>query len=344
MLTVLPPCQTLAVIGHEDAKQQLNGAYASGRMHHAWLLVGAEGIGKASLAYLAAQMILSGGKSRLDHPNAQHPAVRLIAAESHPDLFVLRCPVDEKTGVVKDSIPVEDARKLAPFMGMTASQGSGRVALIDEAQKLTRNGQNAILKMIEEPPTGATIFLTATTVGGLLPTIRSRCRMLPLQPLTDGQLGIVLARMGADLPTDEEAKARFMAASAGSASRAVKLLETDALTLFDELFAILQVMPMIDLVRVHKLADQMGKKADADAFAVVTGLLVDTLRDAVRAAALGRGDALGLAAKLGGRGRLDKALALWESTAQTFAEAQSAALDKKLALINALSTVSRMTA
>ncbi len=88
----------------------------------------------------------------------------------------------------------------------------------------------------------------------------------------------------------------------------------------------------------------MGKKADADAFAVVTGLLVDTLRDAVRAAALGRGDALGLAAKLGGRGRLDKALALWESTAQTFAEAQSAALDKKLALINALSTVSRMTA
>ncbi len=344
MLTVSPPCQTLAVIGHEDAKQQLESAYASGRMHHAWLLVGAEGIGKASLAYLAAQMILSDGESHLDSPNSQHPAARLIAAEAHPDLFVLRCPVDDKTGVVKDSIPVEDARKLAPFMGMTASQGSGRVALIDEAQKLTRNGQNAILKMIEEPPTGATIFLTATTIGGLLPTIRSRCRMLPMQPLTDSQLGIVLARMGADLPTGEDAKARFMAASAGSASRAVKLLDTDALTLFDELLAILAAMPVIDLVRVHKLADQIGKKADADVFDVVTGLLVDTLRDAVRAAALGQGDALGLAAKLGGRGRLDKALELWESTARTFAEAQSAALDKKLALINALSTVSRMTA
>lgn len=343
MLTVFPPCQTLAIIGHEDAKQQLEGAYKSGRMHHAWLLIGAEGIGKASLAYLAAQMILSEGESRLDHPNPQHPAARLIAAESHPDLFVLRCPVDEKTGVIKDSIPVEEARKLAPFMSMTASQRSGRVALIDEAQKLTRNGQNAILKMIEEPPTGATIFLTATTVGGLLPTIRSRCRMLPMQPLTDSQLGIVLARMGADLPTGE-AQARFMAAAAGSASRAVKLLETDAIALFDELLAILAAMPMIDLVRVHKLADQMGKKADADVFDVVTGLLVDTLRDAVRAAALGQADALGLAAKLGGRGRLDKALELWESTARTFAVAQGAALDKKLALINALSTISRMTA
>ncbi|HAX92153.1 MAG TPA: DNA polymerase III subunit delta' [Rhodospirillaceae bacterium] len=342
-LEIASPHQTLAVIGHDDAKRQLAEAFDSGRMHHAWLLTGAEGIGKTSLAYLVAHMILSGGENRFDRLNPEHPAARLIAAQAHPDLFVLRCPVDEKTGAVKDTIPVDEARKLAPFLSMTASQGAGRVAIIDEAHKLNRHGQNAILKMIEEPPTGATILLTATTVGGLLPTIRSRCRVLPMQTLSDSQLEVVLARLGVEVPEGAD-KARFFMAAAGSVGRALKLIEADALPLFDELLSILAAMPMLDLLRVQKLADQIGKKADADSFQVVTGLLIDTLRQSIRVAALGQADPTGLASKIGGRARLDKALELWESTGQTFAVAEGGNLDKKLVFINALSTISRMTA
>jgi len=338
--TLPPPCQSVAIIGHDDAKAQLQEAYDSGRMHHAWLITGTEGIGKASLAYQVAHMILSGGENRFGRFNPEHQAARLIAAESHPDLFILRRPVDEKTGEQKDMIAVDEARKLAPFLTFTATYGHGRVAIIDEAHALNRNGQNAILKAIEEPPTGATILMTATTIGALLPTIRSRCRVLKLDDLSPMMLETVLARLSIDIPPEMD-KARLLKLAGGSVGKAISLIQTEALPLFDELLDILQNMPQIDLVRVHKLADKIAKKADSESFVAVTGLLVDTLREAVHCAALGQPDITGLASKFQARGRLDKALQLWENTRKAFAVTESANLDRKLAFINVLSELSR---
>lgn len=343
MIEIPSPCQSLAVIGHDDAKKQIVEGFDTGKMHHAWLLTGPEGIGKATLAYHAAHMLLSGGENRFGRFNPQHPAARLIAAETHPDLFVLRRPFDEKTGVQKDSIPVEEARKIAPFLSMTASYGHGRVAIIDEAHCLNRNGQNAILKIIEEPPSGATIFLTATTVGALLPTIRSRCRVIKMQGLPANQLEVVLARLTLDLPSGSD-KQKLLDLAQGSVGLAIQLLQSEAFELFDELLQILDHLPALDLPRLHKLADQIGRKADAQAFGVLTNLLVDRLRRAVRNAALGLPDDTGLAAKIAPSGRLDKALQLWESTGRSFSVAQSANLDNKLAFINAISEISRALA
>jgi DNA polymerase-3 subunit delta' len=336
------PAQTLSVIGHDHARTQLLEAYGSGRMHHAWLLIGEEGVGKATLAYQVAHTILSKGESRINRINANNPASRLIMAQTHPDLFVLSRPVDEKTGRQKDSIPVDDASKLGPFLGMTASQGCGRVAIIDEAHRLNRNGQNAILKMIEEPPTGTTMILTATTVGSLLPTIKSRCRMLKLDSLTDQQIEVICARMSVDLPSGEE-RSLLLKAARGSLGRALTLLETEILPLYKESLDILRAMPSIDLLRVHKLADAVSRKEESESYLVLTNLIVDAMREAVRCAALGIRDPAGLAQLLVPQGRLDKGLHIWESTAKTFETAETANLDRKLALINAFSYVSQST-
>lgn len=336
-----PPFQSLALIGHDEAKQQIQEAYDSGKMHHAWLLTGPEGIGKATMAYHIAHMILSGGDNRFGRFNPEHKAARLIAAETHPDLFVLRKPVDEKTGIQKEIIPVDDAREIAPFLSMTATYGSGRVAIIDEAHALNRNGQNAILKVIEEPPTGATMILTATTIGALLPTIRSRCRVLKMDALNAVQLETILARLSIDIPPDID-RQRLIELSSGSAGLAIKILQTEVIQLFDELTIILAALPTLDLVRLHKMADQIGRKGEGEAFTILTNLLTDTLRQTVKAVALGLPDKTGLAVKCAASGRLDKALLLWESTQKTFATARTGNLDNKLAFINAVSELGRV--
>jgi DNA polymerase-3 subunit delta' len=326
-MNILPPFQNPALLGHDAALKQIADAYASGRMHHAWLVTGIEGIGKATLAYHVAHFILSDGKNALGKPNMQHPASKLIAAEAHPDLFVLRRPIDDKSGEPKDVIPAEDARKIAPFLHMTASLGGWRMAIIDEAHTLNRHGQNAILKVIEEPPKKCVIVLTATAAGGLLPTIRSRCRILPLQPLNENVMRAVLARCDVD-ERDQANLSRVIQLSSGSAGFALKMLENEALPLYEELMALLQ---NFETARLHALADKMSRKADADSFAVITQLLVDHLRRNAR----------DLAGQTPVSAQLDRALQLWDKVKQTFAMAAGANLDRKLAFINAIMEIRR---
>ncbi len=343
MITVQSPHECQAIIGHENAINQITESFNSGRMHHAWLLTGAEGIGKASLAYQMAHMILSGGENRIGRINPNHAVAKLIAAQSHPDLLTVARPFDEKTGVQNKMIPVDEARKLAPFLSLTPSFGQGRFAFIDEAHTLNRSGQNAILKMIEEPPTGAFVVLTATTIGMMLPTIRSRCRVVSMDCLQDSEISTILARQSIDLPQDVSSD-RLYALAGGSVGRTLKLLDSGALPLFDELLLLLSALPQVDLVRVHALADQLSRKADADKFQAVSQMMIDTIQNTIRAVAAGRPDPVGLAAKIAPDGDLDKALLLWESTKKAFATAEQANLDKKLTFINVISEISRQIA
>ncbi|MDD5586412.1 MAG: DNA polymerase III subunit delta' [Alphaproteobacteria bacterium] len=330
-MNILPPAQNPVLIGHDHALRQIEAAFASGRMPHAWLMSGIEGIGKATLAFHAAHYVLSGGQNPLGKLDMLHPAARLVAGEAHPDLFVLRRPLDEKTGKTKDSIPVEDARKLAPFLHMTATHGGWRVAIIDEAHALNRHGQNAILKVIEEPPANCLILLTATAPGALLPTIRSRCRMLPLQPLDETSLRAVLARSGLDMVASD--MERLIELSGGSAGFALNMAEAETLPLFEELMALLQGLPALDMAKLHTLADRIGRKGDGDNFSVITHLLTNKLCQGVREKAL-----------KGQRGSLDRSLRLWDNVRQTFAMAVDSNLDRKLAFVNAVCEIRRATA
>lgn len=335
----MQPAQSTAIIGHDEAKRQVEEAFAKKRMHHAWLLIGPEGVGKASFAYHVAHTVLSRGENGFSRFNPLHPVAKLVMAESHPDLFVLRRRPDEKTGAIGASISAEDARAIEPFMRLTASHGAGRVAIVDEAHVLTRTAQNAILKIIEEPPPGAVIVLTATTVGSLLPTIRSRCRVLSFAPLPDAQVETVLTRLGVEMPSGED-KRRFLRLANGSVGFALRIAETGVMPLFDEALALMAFMPGIDVPRLHKLADLVGKKADAESFKVLTSLILSALREAVSAVARGDADEARLAERLGG-GRLDRALQVWEKTDSAFKTAETANLDNKLAFIAAMTDIAK---
>lgn len=323
------PAHNPVLIGHDEAIRQIGEAFASGRMHHAWLIAGIEGIGKATLAYHIANFVLSGGQNPPGKLDLNHPAGKLIRAEAHPDMLVVRRTPNEK-GEMRNVIVVEDALKIAAFLHKTATHSGWRVVIVDEAHVLNRFGQNAILKILEEPPARTLIVITTTAPGALLPTIRSRCRLLPLAPLDDAHMKTILARMQPDLP--EEDVKRLIALAGGSIGFALKIVRTETLPLYEELLGLLGAMPELDIARLHKLADQIGRKADAESFEVITALLVDHLRQLVRSQALA------------GQKELDRPLQLWDKTRATFALADSANLDHKLAFINAISDIRRAIA
>ena len=163
-------------------------AFASGRMHHAWLLAGRAGIGKATLAYRLARHVLARPDER-DHSGkslevpTDSAAARQVAALSHPGLLVLRRPYDTKSKRFVSAIPVDEVRRLKSFLGLTSGENAWRVVIVDTADELNLNAANALLKSLEEPPRRALFMLVASEPSGLLPTIRSRCRRLDLQPL-----------------------------------------------------------------------------------------------------------------------------------------------------------------
>lgn len=188
------PRETFSFFGHEQEERALSDALRSGRMHHAWLLAGAKGLGKATLAYRFARAALGAeriGPRPLD-VDPQDTVARRVGALSHPDLFVLRRGLNER-GKPRREITVDDARELGHFFSLAPSEGGMRVAIIDAVDDLNRNAANAILKTLEEPPARSVLLLVCHAPGAILPTIRSRCRRLALRPQPDA---IVRAALG----------------------------------------------------------------------------------------------------------------------------------------------------
>jgi len=326
-----PPSKNPVLTGHDEAVQQVTSAFASGRMPHAWLITGMEGIGKATLAWHMAHHALSRGENPIGRLDLSHATARLVAGRAHPDLFVLDRPLDEKTGRPKDTIPAEEARKLSSFLHMTSTYGGWRVAIIDGAHALNRFGQNAILKAVEEPPPRCLILLTATSAGVLVPTIRSRCRVLKLRPLDGGVMKSILARCGPDLPPEQ--MERLIMLSGGSAGLALRIAETGALPLYEELEEILDSMPKADMVKVHAFAERFGRKAESEIFEVMAYLLTERLRRKVL--------------ELAGTNNVSslfRAMSIWDSARLGFAMAVESSLDKKLAFVNVMNEIRRQSA
>ncbi len=179
------PRLTYSLTGHEAQETMLAEALG-GRLHHAWLLSGPKGLGKATLAYRLARVALGArpkGKRPLD-VDPEDEIARKIAAQAHPDLFVLRRGYNER-GRPRREIAVDDARELGRFFALSPSQGGMRVAIIDAVDDLNTNSANAILKTLEEPPPHSVLLLVCHAPGAALATIRSRCRRLALKPLGD---------------------------------------------------------------------------------------------------------------------------------------------------------------
>ncbi|MBV8060054.1 MAG: DNA polymerase III subunit delta' [Alphaproteobacteria bacterium] len=315
-----------SLIGHKQAQTEVVQAFASGRMHHAWLITGPEGIGKHRLALHIANHVLSNAQNPIDYWDASNRVTKLIQAESHPDMFILRRAIDEKTGAQRQVIVVDDTLKVSSFLRKTATHGGWRVVIVDEAHTLNRFSQNAILKILEEPPAHTLILMTVTTPGILLPTIRSRCRLLSLAPLDDQAMRMILSRAAPELePGDADSLIKL---ADGSVGFALKILQTDALPLYRDMVEMLGKLPKLDLGRLHKFADMMGRKADFETYQVLSNLLLRHIRQHILALS-----------HTGHSVEVNRQFDMYEKVKGTLNLADQANLDHKLAFIKAISDI-----
>jgi DNA polymerase III subunit delta' len=258
------PRETTALHGHGDAEQALLDAYRGGRLPHAWLLGGPGGIGKATLAYRMARFVLAHPdpaasavqKATSLHLDPEHPVARRVAAQAQGDLLVLVRTINEKTGKLRQDIQVDDVRRTVSFFGSTAGEGGWRVALVDSVDELNDEGANALLKVLEEPPRRALLLLVSHSAHRVLPTIRSRCRMLALRPLSQDDVARAAAAATGAKADDANVKAAAAIAE-GSVGRALALLDSDALELRERINALLERLPEVDPRALHALGDRL---------------------------------------------------------------------------------------
>ena len=262
------------IVGHDRAVEQFASAWASRKLHHAWLLAGPKGVGKVTFAQAAARRVLAdaAGPSfelRGIEIAADHPIVKLVEAGSHPDMrWLERLPKEKGDGLARD-ITIHQVRELGEFMGMTAALSPWRVAVIDSMDELNREASNALLKMLEEPPANTLFFLVSHAPGRLLPTIRSRCRRLDFQRLEDDAMTSILEAQAPSLGAAE--RQRIIAISFGSAGRALAFAELELANLEDAALAILRLGDPTN-ARRSDLALELGKKAAAERYAAFLDL------------------------------------------------------------------------
>ena len=262
------------IVGQDRAVEQFASAWASRKLHHAWLLAGPRGVGKATFAHTVARRVLSDAAGPpSDLPGIEtaddHPIVKLIQAGSHPDMRWLERLLDEKTDKRARSISVEQVRDLGDFLNLTPALSSWRVAVIDAADDLERSAANALLKMLEEPPANTLFFLVSHAPGRLLPTIRSRCRRVAFQNLDDDAMTSILEAQAPSLSGAE--RGRIIAMSFGSAGRALAFAELELAKLEDAALAILRQGDPTN-ARRSSLAVELGKKGAAERYAAFLDL------------------------------------------------------------------------
>jgi len=347
------PRETRDLFGHEAAEQALAEAFAGGRMHHAWLLAGRAGIGKATLAYRLAQHVLAEPGER-DHAAkslqvlAGSSAARQIVALAHPGLLVLRRPYDVRSKRFAASIPVDEVRRLRSFLGLTAAGGGWRVVVVDSADELNVNAANALLKSLEEPPPRAVFLLVSSQPSRLLATIRSRCRRLDLRPLSAECLrqAVETAAAAADVrPPAADRWPQLERLAEGSVRSALQLAN-GGVELHARIAQFFSRLPSVDWPSAHGLADSLALEAQAPRFEAYFGLLLDMLARLVRMRASGQGGAeeLPLAARLIPKARLPAWAELWQTIVRDKSDAAELNLDRKALILRSLArieTVSR---
>jgi DNA polymerase III subunit delta' len=256
------------IVGQDKAVAEFATAWAGRKIHHAWLLAGPRGVGKASFARSAARRVLADaagpatGLSGVETVD-DHPVVKLVEAGSHPDMRWLERLAKEKGEGLARDITIKQVRELGEFMGMTAALSAWRVAVIDSMDELNKEASNALLKMLEEPPPNTLFLLVSHAPGRLLPTIRSRCRLLHFEALDDDAMTSILETNSPVLSASE--RKLIVSMSFGSAGRALAFAELGLAKLEGAAIAILREGDPTNARRAE-LANELGKKASAERY------------------------------------------------------------------------------
>ena len=329
-MSVASPRENPFLLGHVAAEAVFDDAIQAGRVHHAWLLTGPEGVGKATLAYRFARRLLAGPGAPAGHANDPASLVfRRVAAGTHADLLTIEREWDDKRRRLRSEIVVDSARGVADFLRLTPAEGGWRLVVVDGAEHLNRNAANALLKVLEEPPPRAVLLLTCASPGRLLPTIRSRCRRLRLGELGPADMDSVLARCLPDMGTADRAA---LAALSGAPGRALALAEEQGVEVAALVGDVLRAAPNLPVLRAYEIADKLARN-DAG-FAAFMGLLRDAISAAVRNAARGRADAA--QQRLAALRPLAEWGDLWHALTRLQDDTERFNLDKRHAIVSGL--------
>ena len=357
------------LVGQSVAEQTLLKSWRSGRMPHAWLFTGPRGVGKATLAFRFARFVLAGGDRGDDHGGGDdgggdhgggddlalspdHSVFRRIAVGSHPDLKIVeRRNIQRKKGEAPDrkqgEIVVSDIRAVGDFLALTSGEGGWRVVIVDSADEMNRHAANALLKLLEEPPSRVLLILLAHAPGKLPATVRSRCRVLPLARLDAERMRELLRDYRPDIDSTEADLLAML--GDGSIGRALALADAGGGALYRDMIEQLR-LPELDVGALHAFADRLARPGAEESFATATELLTWWLARLVGLAA--RGADLTAAAMVPGEAelmhrlvgssrhglapqRLDQWVAVWDKITRLMAQAERVNLDRKQVVLSA---------
>lgn len=322
------PSETLRLVGHHTAREMLASAHAASKLHHAVLLSGPQGIGKATLAFQFAAQLL--GESTPGAFMSRDPAgalYRQIASGAHPGVLHLTRPYDDKTKKFRTVITADEIRRVSRFLSLRTHDGGYRVVIVDPADDMNRSAANALLKNLEEPPSKVLFVLISHSPGRLLPTIRSRAQSIKFHPLGEDELFEAMGSFGVTLPNTAEERAELARRADGSPRAALLLTMHGGLEIAqatDKLIA----GRADDIAGAYKLADAVTGREASMQFQLFNAYVLERLSET--AAMLGHQGNIAAAARVADA---------WNDASRRIGETDAYNLDKKQHVISMLQTL-----
>ena len=323
------PAENLDLIGHDETVSQILQQYASGRMHHALLLSGPRGTGKATMALRLASHVFrypvaDDAPLNLDTPATNDPINGKISARSHPNLLHMTRPWDDKTKKFKTQLTVDVIRLTVPFFGTSRGEEGWRVAIVDAADDMNASAANALLKILEEPPHNTLFFVLSHSPAKVLPTIRSRCQQISIKPLSEEQVLSVLERFGAldGLSTDDKSLLGQLAK--GSVRTGLLLTRENGLEIYKSFMSACQRLDKPDWSQIQTMAEKVTARGKEDGFRLLLEFANEFMED----------HATGRLGEKNDISSLARWAQVWEKTQNSTRIADGYNLDKKQVILN----------
>ncbi|MGQ2907386.1 MAG: DNA polymerase III subunit delta' [Aliihoeflea sp.] len=320
------PVEHAELFGHVGEADELARAYRTGKFHHALILSGTRGIGKATLAFRLAHHLLANPRpaeapSTLARPDTASTLFRLMAQGAHPSLLHLTRPAADRGAGFKSAVTVDEIRRVGRFLSMTSHDGGYRVVIVDAADDMNRNAANALLKSLEEPPPRTLFLLVVHSIGRMLPTIRSRCQLLKLKPLASDDL---LAALRAVSPGSEEVPDDLAAKASGSVREALLMTQFGGLDIANAVDVVVSG-GRFDVAAAYRIADAVGGRDSTVQFRLFNEHVAGIAE--ARAQAAGRAGDAELAARLADQ---------WFGVRQRIVDTDTYNLDKRQHVVGLL--------